>query len=83
MICGVRWYSILLKEREMFSCNQVFKKMASTLYVLHVNAKLQFQKKLPSNCRYTHHTPHTNFSIMYWNSMDLCGVLYKPVCCIL
>jgi hypothetical protein len=63
MVCGVRWYSVLLKERYMLPCNQIFKKNGIIMCVC-VTAKLKFQEKLPSNCIYTHHTPHTKFSII-------------------
>jgi hypothetical protein len=89
MVCGVRWYSILLKERYMLPCNQVLKKWHHHCVCVCVRArarvttKLKFQEKLPSNCIYTHHTPHTNFSIICWKSMDLYGILCRPVSCIL
>jgi hypothetical protein len=46
MVCDVRWYIIILKERYMLSCNQVFKNIAKHMCVLHVNTKLQLQKKI-------------------------------------
>ena len=50
MVCGVGWYSILLKERFMLPCSQVFKKMATCVCAcvcvcVLVNTNLQFQKK--------------------------------------
>jgi len=105
MVCGVRWYSILLKERYMLPCSQVFKKSGINICfcvcvcvcvfvcvcvcvcvcvrVCMCVLKLiyNFRKKLPSNCSYITH--YTNFSIIFWNSVDLHGIICRPDSCIL